>query len=99
MLSAALVQELGELAEEPRAVAQASLKIYTKENFIRTPRMKVVLHHELEDLTVSVPDLIHELREGNAAGDQTLTCLARRELAQPPTGMPHDDAGDDVLDP
>jgi hypothetical protein len=72
------------------------MTIYAEKDLLATPGMQVMLHHEFEELPVAVSDLIDELRERDAAGDQALASLADVELAQATTGVPDDYAGDDV---
>jgi hypothetical protein len=61
--------------------------------------VKVVLHHKIQKIHVTVAYLIHELRERDAARDQALARLASVELAESSVGMPDYKPGDDVPGP
>jgi hypothetical protein len=50
--------------------------VYAEEHLFGTPRMEVVLHHEVQKLPAAFADLVDELREGDAARDQTLAGVA-----------------------
>src|SRR5215212_3062315 len=99
LLRALLAVEVLELGAEDGPVVDARVAGYAEEHFFGTPRMEVVLHHEVQELPTAFPDLIDKLREGDAARDQTLAGVARVELAQAAVGVPDDNAGSDVPDP
>jgi hypothetical protein len=96
---ALLTVEVIELGTQNGPVVECGVAVYTEEHLFATPRMEVVLHHEVKELLVALPDLIDELRERDAARDQTLARIARLELAQTPVGVPDDNPGGDVPDP
>ena len=88
-----------ELGAEDGAVVEVRVAVYAEEDLLGASRVQVVLHHEIQELPVAVPDLIDELREGYAARDQTLTGLAWLEFPQATVGVPDDDPGGDVSNP
>src|SRR4028119_2042691 len=95
----ALVIETGQLGAQHAADAEAGVAVDAEDDLLRASRVQVVLHHKIQKLHVTVPDLIHELRKRDAARDQTLARLAGVELAESPVGMPDDKPGDDVPPP
>src|SRR5215210_621345 len=88
--------EAGELGSQLGAHAEAGVAVDAEDDLLRAPRVKVVLHHEIEKLRVAVPHLVDELRKRDAARDQTLARLADVELAEAPVGMPDYKPGDDI---
>ena len=58
------------------AVVEVRVALYAVEDLFGAPRVEVVVHHKVQKLPVPVPDLIHELRERDAARDQPLACFA-----------------------
>jgi hypothetical protein len=98
-LASVVAVEALELGAKDGAVVEVSVAVYAEEDFLGTSRVQVVLHHEIQELPVAVPDLIDELREGYAARDQTLAGLARLEFPQATIGVPDDDTGGDVPNP
>src|SRR4028119_1798394 len=97
--ASALIVEAGELGAEHAADAEAGVAVDAEDDLLRAPRVQVVLHHKIQKLHITVPDLIHELRKRDAARDQTLARLAGVEFAESPVGMPDDKPGDDVPPP
>ncbi len=91
--------EVLELGAEDGPVVEARVAVYAEEDLLGASRVQVVLHHEIQELPVAVPDLIDELGEGYAARDQTLAGVAWLEFAQATVGVPDDDSGGDVPDP
>jgi hypothetical protein len=64
------------LGTEGGSVVESSVAVYAEKDLLAAPRVQVVLHHEIQELPVAVPDLIYKLREGDTARDQTLASLA-----------------------
>lgn len=79
-------------------MAETSVAIYAVYDILGTPRMKVMVHHEIQQLAVTFSDLIHELRERYTARDQAPTRLTRVQLPQMPIGVPYYQAGRYSLD-
>jgi hypothetical protein len=88
-----------ELGAKDGAVVEVRVAVYAEEDLLGTSRVQVVLHHEIQELSVAVTDLIDELREGYAARDQSLAGLAWLEFPQATVGVPNDDPGGDVSNP
>jgi hypothetical protein len=99
LLASVLAVEVLELGAEDGPVIEARVAVYAEKDLFGSPRVQVVLHHEIQQLPETLPDLIDELREGDAARDQTLTSLARVQLPQAAVGVPNDDPRGDVPDP
>src|SRR5215210_3000530 len=99
LLRALLVVEVLELGAEDGPVVEPRVAVYAEEHLFGAPRVEVVLHHEVQELPAAFPDLVDELREGDATRDQTLARVARFELTQATVGVPDDNSGSDVPDP
>jgi hypothetical protein len=91
--------EVFELGAEDGPIAEPRVAVYAEEHLLGTPRMEVVLHHEVQKFPAAFADLVDELREGDAARDQTLASVAGLELAKATVGVPDYDTGGDVPDP
>jgi hypothetical protein len=76
LLGALLTIEVLELGTEDAPVVEPRVALYAEEHLFGTSRVEVVLHHEVQKLPATLPDLIDELRERDATGDQTLACVA-----------------------
>src|SRR5215210_2558500 len=85
-----------ELGAEEGAVVEVRAAVYAEKNLLGASRVQVVLHHEIQELPVAVPDLIDELREGYAARDQTLAGVA---FPQATVGVPDDNPRGDISNP
>jgi hypothetical protein len=98
-LAPVVTVEALELGAKDGAVVEVRVAVYAEEDLLGASRVQVVLHHEIQELSVAVPNLIYELREGYAARDQTLAGLAWLEFPQATVGVPDDDPGCDVSNP
>ena len=88
--------EAFQLRAKESTVVETRLTVDAEEHLLGTTRMQVVVHHEIEKLPVLFADLIHELRERDAARDQTLARFVGIQLAQTTVGVPYDEPGGDV---
>jgi len=88
-----------ELGAEHVAVLDLRVTLYAEQDLSGTPRMQVMLHHEVQQSPIPFPNLVHELRERNAARDETLASLAWRQLSQATIGVPYDEPRSNVRDP
>lgn len=95
-LPIATTVDAAELREKPLPVFLLGVALYAEEDILRTPRMEVVVYHEVEYLTVTFADLIHELREGYLAADKPLAGFAHVQVSQTPTAVTDYETGDDV---
>ena len=98
-LTPVVAVEALKLGAKNGAVVEVSAAVYAEKNLLGASRVQVVLHHEIQELPVAVPDLIDELREGYVARDQTLAGVAWLEFPQASVGVPDDDSGGDVSNP
>jgi hypothetical protein len=98
-LATVVAVEVFELRAEYGPVVEASVTVYAEEDLLGASGMEVVLHHEIQQLPIAVTYLIDELRERDAARDQTFAGLARFELPQAAVGVPDDNPWGDVPDP
>jgi hypothetical protein len=69
LLGALLAIEVLELGTEYAPVVEPRVAVYAEEYLFGTSRVEVVLHHEIQKLPATFPDLIDELRERDATGD------------------------------
>jgi len=76
LLRALLAIEVLELGTEDGPVVEPRVAVYAEEHLFGTGRVEIVLHHEVEKLPATFPDLVDELRERDATGDQTLASVA-----------------------
>jgi hypothetical protein len=97
-LAPVVAVETLELGAKDGAVVEVRVAVYAEENLLGAARVQVVLHHEIQELPVAVPDLIDELGEGYAPRDQTLAGFAWFEFPQATVGVPDDDPWGDVPD-
>lgn len=88
-----------ELGAEHVTDVDLGVTVYAEEDLAGSPRVQVVIHHEIQQLPVAFPDLIRELSEGYAARDQPLASLAWPQLSQAPIGVSYDESRSDVRDP
>jgi hypothetical protein len=88
--------EAFQLRAKESTVVDTRLTVDAEEYLLGTTGMQVVVHHEIEKLPVLFADLIHELRERDAARDQTLARFVGIQLAQTTVGVPYDEPGGDV---
>src|SRR5215212_9541270 len=88
--------ETFQLRAKECTVVETRVAVDAEEHLLRTARVQVVVQHEVEELPVLFADLIHELRERDAARDQTLARFVGVELSQTTVGVPHDEPRGDV---
>lgn len=96
--SSAQPVQSSELLVQNAASAEVCVAVHAIEHLLRATRMEVILRHKIQKLSEAFTDLIHELREGDLPGDQTLTSLGDLQTPQPTIGMPDDEPRDDILD-
>src|SRR3990170_4686207 len=87
LLAPVVAVEVLELGAEDGPIVEFRVAVYAEEHLLGTPRMEVVLHHEVQKLPAAFADLVDELREGDATQDQTLAGVARLQLAQTTVGV------------
>jgi hypothetical protein len=90
---------LSELPEQNIPLLDLGVTVYAEDDLLKTTGMEIVIHHEVENLPVTFPDLIHELREGYAPRNEPLAGLRIIEVSQPPARMPDDQTWDYVFRP
>src|SRR5215211_211005 len=82
LLGPVLAVEALELGAQEVTVVEARVAVYTEQDLLRASWVQVVVHHEVEQFFVFLPDLVHELGERDAPRDQTLARLPGVELTQ-----------------
>jgi hypothetical protein len=76
LLAPVVAVEVLELGTEDGAVVESRVAVYAEHDLLGASRVQVVLHHEIQKFSVAVSYLIDELREGDAARDQTFATTA-----------------------